>query len=116
MSLFFFESINELKKFKNCELFLKYSKDFIEIPEHVNPIEKETFVMQASTLKKVTLLTRDFGRSTDFVLFDERVSKNGGIHVIQTFLSGELSKEIQIKGRAAGQGDDGSYSLILSLP
>ena len=37
-----------------------------------------------------------------------------GIHVIQTFLSEELSEEIQIKGRTARQGEFGSYSMILS--
>jgi hypothetical protein len=41
------------------------------------------------------------------------VQANGGIHVIQTFLSNELSEEIQIKGRAARQGDAGSYSMVL---
>jgi len=35
------------------------------------------------------------------------------VHVIQTFLSEELSEEIQIKGRAARQGQDGSYSMVL---
>ena len=38
-----------------------------------------------------------------------------GIHVIQTFLSEALSEEIQIKGRTARQGENGSYSLILSI-
>jgi hypothetical protein len=38
-----------------------------------------------------------------------------GIHVIQTFLSESLSEEIQIKGRTARQGENGSYSMILSL-
>ena len=38
---------------------------------------------------------------------------NSGVHVIQTFLSEQLSEEKQIKGRTARQGDQGSYSLIL---
>ena len=38
---------------------------------------------------------------------------NGGVHVLQTFLSEQLSEEIQIKGRTARQGDVGSFSLVL---
>ncbi len=53
------------------------------------------------------------GRGTDFVCHDETVINNGGIHVIQTFLSEELSEEVQIKGRSARQGDPGSYAMIL---
>ena len=35
--------------------------------------------------------------------------------MIQAFLSEALSEEIQIKGRAARQGENGSYSMILSI-
>ena len=35
------------------------------------------------------------------------------MHVVQTFLSVELSEEVQIQGRTARQGKPGSYSLIL---
>ena len=34
--------------------------------------------------------------------------------MIQTFLSEEVSEEIQIKGRTARQGEKGSYTMILS--
>ena len=46
-------------------------------------------------------------------MYDQKVRSNGGVHVIQTFLSEELSEEIQIKGRTARQGDEGSYSMFL---
>ncbi|CAF3880850.1 unnamed protein product [Rotaria sordida] len=38
---------------------------------------------------------------------------HGGIHVLQTFFSEELSEEYQIMGRGARQGDRGSYRMIL---
>ncbi len=38
---------------------------------------------------------------------------NGGIHVLTTFLSEEISEEIQIKGRTARQGEKGSFSMVL---
>lgn len=37
-------------------------------------------------------MTNSFGRGTDFVLFDNTVSKLGGLHVIQTFLSVDASE------------------------
>jgi hypothetical protein len=43
------------------------------------------------------------------------VSVNGGVHVIQTFLSEELSEEIQIKGRTARQGENGSFSMVIPI-
>jgi preprotein translocase subunit SecA len=64
-------------------------------------------------MSRVTLLTRVFGRGLDFVCRDRELLANGGIHVLQTFLSEALSEEYQIMGRAARQGDPGSYSMIL---
>lgn len=54
-----------------------------------------------------------FGRGTDFFCKDEAVENNGGVHIIQTFLSEEISEEIQIQGRTARQGKQGTYQLIL---
>jgi len=58
-------------------------------------------------------MTNSFGRGTDFILFDKSVSKLGGLHVIQTFLSIDASEEVQIQGRTARQGEKGSYKLII---
>jgi preprotein translocase subunit SecA len=74
-------------------------------------MEKNVIVNGSTCSGKVLLFTRIFGRGTDFVVHDENVTNNGGVHVIQTFLSEELSEEIQIKGRTARQGDEGSYSM-----
>lgn len=64
--------------------------------------------------KTITLFTKIFGRGTDFVVNDKTVSANGGVFVIQTFLSEQLTEEIQIKGRTARQSEEGSYRLILN--
>ncbi len=50
---------------------------------------------------KVTLLLRDFGRGTDFICIDDKVSLNGGVVVIQTFLAEDKCEEMQIRGRTA---------------
>ena len=38
---------------------------------------------------------------------------SGGLHVLQTFMSMDVSEEVQIQGRTARQGKKGTYSLIL---
>eukprot|EP01133_Synstelium_polycarpum_P012772 gene12772-14983_t len=74
---------------------------------------RDSIIKKASTARQVTLLTRVFGRGVDFNLRDDTVINAGGVHVIQTFLSEEITEEIQIKGRAARQGQKGSFKMIL---
>mmetsp|Transcript_644 Transcript_644/g.1286 ORF Transcript_644/g.1286 Transcript_644/m.1286 type:complete len:578 (-) Transcript_644:236-1969(-) len=66
-----------------------------------------------ATAGHITLSTAVFGRGTDFFCKDEGVEKNGGVHIMQTFLSEEISEEVQIQGRTARQGKRGSYQMIL---
>ena len=75
--------------------------------------DREQAVRQAVASKSITLLSRDFGRGTDFICYDDDLNTSGGVHVIQTFVSLEVSEQTQIKGRTARQGNNGSYSLIL---
>ncbi len=63
----------------------------------------------------ITLLTRPFGRGTDFMCLDNKVNQNGGLVVVQTFLSLNPTQETQIKGRTARQQNKGSYYLIINL-
>jgi hypothetical protein len=32
-------------------------------------------------------MTTSFGRGTDFILLDDKIKNNGGLHVIQAFLT-----------------------------
>ena len=59
-------------------------------------------------------MIREFGRGTDFKCFDSRIIDSGGVHVIQAFFTSDVTEEIQIKGRAARQGTNGSYSMVLN--
>ena len=108
-----FENNNDLIKFNNSTEFAHLKLNSSILSEEVNSNEKQEIINSATFSGKITLFTKIFGRGTDFVVFDETVSVNGGVHVIQTFLSEELSEEIQIKGRTARQGEEGSYSLIV---
>merc|ERR1712129_9074 len=50
----------------------------------------------------------------EFACYDARLEERGGMHVLQTFVSVDISEEEQIKGRTARQGKRGSYGMILS--
>ena len=109
-----FESIQKLKEFYESKA-LESIKPYVSyLTEEASAEEKNHLVNRATTSGQITLITRTFGRGTDFVCHDQRVGASGGVHVIQTFLSEEVSEEVQIKGRTARQGDHGSYSLILN--
>lgn len=61
---------------------------------------------------QITLMTKSFGRGTDFKVFDPKVNEAGGIHIIQTFLSEDEAEEIQIKGRTNRQNTPGSVDIV----
>ena len=113
--LVFFEKKSFLEEFYNSANVGPIKNEIQKITEEISssPKEKEMFIKRATSCGQITFLTRAFGRGTDFVCRDRNVISNGGVHVIQTFFSEELSEEIQIQGRTARQGKDGSYSMIL---
>jgi hypothetical protein len=110
-----FESIKELYKFFDSDEFLPLKNDAKNLTEEANSVERKSIVNGSTVMGRITLFTRVFGRGTDFIVHDESVVENGGVHVIQTFLSEEYSEEIQIKGRTARQGDPGTFQLIISI-
>ncbi|CAF3975531.1 unnamed protein product [Rotaria sordida] len=111
--LVFFESEEKLMTFYNSEELSPIKENVQIIMEKVSVKERELYVKRAATISKVTLLTRTFGRGTDFICRNQQLLANGGIHVLQTFFSEELSEEYQIMGRSARQGDFGSYRMVL---
>ncbi|RYE30573.1 MAG: hypothetical protein EOP48_31895, partial [Sphingobacteriales bacterium] len=111
--LVFFESVARLEECKESKAFANLRDKIICLTEEANPQEKDSVIKRAPCSGQIAFLTKTFGRGTDFVVNDQDVSTSGGIHVIQTFVSDELSEEVQIKGRTARQGDSGSYSMVL---
>lgn len=109
----FFENKKVLEKFLNDQG--QDIKDFaVILTEDSDDNEIATGVREATRPGQFSLMTKQFGRGTDFKQYDEIVRSSGGVHVIQTFLSKELSEETQIQGRTARQGASGSYSMVLS--
>jgi hypothetical protein len=80
----------------------------------LNEEERANAVFRATAVGSITLCSRAFGLGVDFRCFDSRIQKLGGLHVMQTFLSEDVSEEVQIQGRTARQGENGSYELILN--
>ncbi|CAF4908972.1 unnamed protein product, partial [Rotaria sp. Silwood1] len=111
--LVFFESEKKLKEFYESKALELIKESVVYLTEEASSPEKEIAIQGATKSDRITLFTKNFGRGTDFICYDPRVALNGGIHVIQTFLSEEMSEEVQIKGRTARQGDYGSYCMIL---
>ncbi len=71
-------------------------------------------ISQAGQSASVTIATNMAGRGTDILLRDE-VRGAGGLHVIATELHTSARIDRQLVGRAARQGDPGSYQFLLSL-
>ena len=111
--LVFFSSEEKLMSFYNSPQMSTLKQTVQIITEKVSVKDRELCIKRAASDGKVTLLTRTFGRGTDFVCRSQTLLANGGIHVLQTFFSEELSEEYQIMGRGARQGDQGSYRMLL---
>ncbi len=80
---------------------------------HFHEQEAE-IISRAGQVGKVTVATNMAGRGTDIHL-DEQLTKNGGLHVIATEMHSSARIDRQLIGRAARQGDPGSYQFFLSL-
>ncbi|VEU39668.1 unnamed protein product [Pseudo-nitzschia multistriata] len=109
----FFKESKQLEKYMSSALYRKLGRKKEILSENMSPNEKSFVISKAATSGQITLSTAVFGRGTDFFCKDETLERNGGVHVIQTFLSTDMSEEIQIRGRTARQGKQGSYKLIL---
>ncbi len=85
-----------------------------EILNAKNHEREATIVAEAGQPGRVTIATNMAGRGTDIEL-SKAVKQNGGLHVIATELHSSSRIDRQLIGRAARQGDPGSYQFFLSL-
>jgi preprotein translocase subunit SecA len=76
--------------------------------------EEAEIIAEAGQPGRVTIATNMAGRGTDIVLH-EGIAERGGLHVIATELHSSERIDRQLAGRAARQGDPGSFQLFLSL-
>jgi len=71
-------------------------------------------VSEAGQSRRVTVATNMAGRGTDIKLTTE-LTEAGGLHVIATEMHSSSRIDRQLVGRAARQGDPGSFQFFLSL-
>jgi preprotein translocase subunit SecA len=71
-------------------------------------------VAEAGQPRGITIATNMAGRGTDIVLAD-KVREAGGLHVIATEYHSSRRIDRQLVGRAARQGDPGSFQFFVSL-
>eukprot|EP00957_Ditylum_brightwellii_P107756 8220808-Ditylum_brightwellii.AAC.1 len=93
----FFQDNAHLKDFTNSPFYHKLGRQKKLLTEDISNNDKEFVISKAATVGQVTISTAVFGRGTDFFCKDETIQRNGGVHVIQAFLSEEESEEIQIQ-------------------
>jgi len=113
--LVFFRDAEEITKFFNSTYFANYKAKANVLTEltAARRENRDNIIKSATRQGMITLASRMYGRGTDFKIFDDRMEKAGGMHVLQTFFSRELSEEVQIMGRCARQGNKGSFSMVL---
>lgn len=76
--------------------------------------QEAEIVSRAGEVGRVTIATNMAGRGTD-ILLAHNVQQNGGLHVIATEMHSSFRIDRQLIGRAARQGDPGSYQFFLSM-
>ncbi|MCA9028529.1 MAG: translocase [Planctomycetaceae bacterium] len=77
--------------------------------------EQEAKIVEKAGLPgRITIATNMAGRGTD-ILLHEHVREAGGLHVIATEMHTSKRIDRQLVGRAARQGDPGSFQFFLSL-
>jgi hypothetical protein len=113
----FFNNLDELNRFRDSSYFNRYREMAGVLTEitAMTPESRDSIIKAATRQGMVTLATKAYGRGTDFKIFDDRMEDCGGMHVLQTFFSCEISEEVQIQGRCARQGHRGSYSMVLKV-
>lgn len=81
-----------LKDFYNSDYCKGFKSNCLLITEETK--NKDIQIKKSTSSGTVSLITRDFGRGTDFICYDDRVQDRGGVVVIQTFLSKDYSEEV----------------------
>ncbi|KAL4506142.1 hypothetical protein ABPG73_016876 [Tetrahymena malaccensis] len=105
--IIFFKDNQELEEFQ----YSNYMEDYRETVLLLNQQQKyKDYVIQKSCRQgQLTLCDKAFGRGTDFICQNTYINKQGGLVILQTFFSEEISEEFQIKGRTARQGNQGIF-------
>ncbi len=86
-----------------------------ELTDKLHASDRDAVIVKSIRKYMITLMTRSYGRGTDFVCRDQGLVASGGVHIIITFVPDHKSEEKQIMGRTCRQDDPGSARIILLL-
>lgn len=111
--LVFFETESKLDAWQQSIYGSRVPAGTMQCIKSDSLVNMDVNIRKATHAGQVTLLSREHGRGLDFNCWDRKVDDLGGLHVVQTFLSEELSEEIQIRGRTARQKNKGSFQILL---
>jgi preprotein translocase subunit SecA len=65
---------------------------------------RDKCIMTVGTPNRLTLMTAEFSRGTNFIISDKNINNNGGLHLILTYVPELRSDFIQFRGRTGRQG------------
>lgn len=86
----------------------------IQVLHAKHHLEESELVRNAGQPGRITVATNMAGRGTDIKLHPD-VRQAGGLHVILSEMNRSARIDRQLAGRAARQGDPGSYQIFVSL-
>ena len=115
--LVFFETQESLKAFYNSEAFKQYRQsglvNIMSSETITSAQERDSYINKATRAGVITLAVQEYGRGSDFIVSNLNVIANGGMGVIDGFMPETAADERQHRGRAARQGQEGSFSIVL---
>lgn len=113
--LVFFDTEEDLETFYKSAAFDAHRPTSIKMTSKTitKTAERDALINQATRAGMVTLAVKEHGRGSDFMLTEPRVIANGGMAVIDAFVPETEAEQRQHQGRAARQGQDGSFSMVI---
>ncbi len=85
--IIFFKGSRELNEFFSCPEYQPFLKRTYILTEEHDASVRDFSILKAVEPKSITLMTKIFGRGTEFVIRNNKLKDKGGLHVMQAFIS-----------------------------
>ena len=111
--IIFFKNKLETYNFFDCPQFKLFRPQSAVITYEVAPVDRDVRIETSTLEGRITLLTDDFSRGTDFKLKVKDSKTHPGLHVISSFLPKSFCDYVQLAGRTGRQGKNGSVLILI---